>query len=381
MRFSGKRMGGVLLLCLSAAVMRCGASDSATNSRGKVLEKVDGDDAVSEKQVASEAFEKAAHYAALAEEMADKGDTAAFEKYAVLAEYQLQLARTIVEKHRLESAIENTSAERARIAADIDNVRDALDELAREKERREIRSHLQTVVDETRLRAAAEEEKRERLLSGRDKQAIGRARERVASEMIARATLWLDTLPFSTPGARSTETAELAPVREAIAAAENDLEKRDLALIQDNLERAGAMGLELMTAAWDGAVKDRESLIQETVKILSTAGFSSYDNEFGIVLPLISPETRSDERLAGIADLFRRMTPFGIVVIASVDDEKAAAEKSLALAESVAKKLLIHGVPEDTVRSRGVGTRRPLKAFREGEDRVAILLVPMPVRN
>jgi hypothetical protein len=356
----------------------CGPAKKGTTASGTVLEQIGEDDAAVLKAEVPEAYDKAARYALLADEMAKKGDADAEERYAVLARYQLRVARMLAEKKRLKARIEKTDEAQQRVEEAIANTLAALEIAAAEAERQEIRRHLVAVVTETRRKAAAEEAIRERFMSGKNKTAIRRARKLVAEQMISRANVWLDVLLFFVPEGVETD-AYLMPVREAIDAAKIRDNSVDLAMVQEDLERAGAAGRRLVQEAWQGAESDRESIEQRVADLLDGAGFSVSNQAFGIVVPLTEEASRSAAELNRLYENIKAFPALRVVVLARVHKNKAAEERSNVLAEKIATRLTDAGLPKEAVQYRGCGTRVPLAALKAGEERVALLLVPIPI--
>ena len=369
-------------LCMGVLVLfgvgiGCASSEKKATSGGAVLETVSGDDDAHLKKDAPEAYEKAAKYAALAKEKGDAGDLAAKERYETLSRYQLRLARLTHEKKLLKGTIEQTAKTQRQILTDIENTKIALAALVEEAEREAIRRHLTEVVDETRRRAAAEETRRELLMTGEDKTAIRRARSVVAQEMISRARMWVDVAMFLSAD-KTNDAAAVPTIQAFVDAAAAEIDHPDLAVVQENLEKAGADGRRLVQTAWHGNEVERQRVIRETMAELVSNGFEVTSDEFGVVLSITADVESAVQAAQRLSEWLKTRPALRVLVVAKVSGGHAAAEKSEAIAEAWAQKLLDFGVPGQVVRHRGAGDRTPFGVMKQNATSVALLFVPVP---
>ena len=345
------------------------------SASGAILQMIDEDDAEALEKEAPQAFAKASRYAKMSEEQEKAGDEQEAKRYLHLSRYYLKIAKLSQKKQSLEAEISAVHENNARLDADIANTEMALDKLTREAERKRFRAYVESVIDETRRRAAAEETVRERGYTGDEKRAIRRAREQLGAALIERARLFSEVLSFSVP--ESTSRSDfLAPVEGPISAAEAALEELDLAQVQYYLEAAGVAYQQTLSDIWQQSPFDPVAHTRSLSEELRQGGFSIVTDDMGVSIRL--PESSAPGAYAELVSILSRYPDVALLLLASWRGAGEPMLESERLARRIASSITAAGFPGERLRVRAVGEAAPLAVLKEREVVSVLLLIPCP---
>jgi hypothetical protein len=245
-----------------------------------------------------------------------------------------------------------------------------------------MREHLENVLDETLIKAAAKE-----ALSGHkptDKKGknAARARLRVGREMIARAKIWQNVLQVhvSTGVLEKEKTAFLG--RE-IGQAREKLGALDMVGLQKHLETAGIGANRLLDTIWFEKERSRTEHIETISSKLSAGGFQLTQESFGPAVSFVISGSRRTKNWPGqiekLGTMLAEMDHVQLVVLASSgepDGLKKMLKKSHKRATATAEILVKSGLEKAQLHPCGFGGASPLKSLQAGRERVAVLIVP-----
>jgi hypothetical protein len=323
------------------------------------------------------------------------GDAGQADRFAELGivhtKIAIATAREILAGERLEAA----RTERHDVDLELERVRAALDALELEIERERMREHLEQVVDETRRKAAAEEELRGQGRPADERAALDGARLEVARELVGRAMVGLLTLRLLV-AADAVIEERLLPTEGSVEAALDRLGKGDLAGVQQHTEVAGVEARRIWETLWT-QVGDQGSdpAIAGIEKIVADAGLESRREELGVGVALGGStkggalDKRGRARARTLAEALGEEVRAGRVRVLVVAVERAvtgsqgaSSKRTDERAETAAAALIEAGLPEDAVAHHGLGASTPLEVLLGGKgDRVAVLIVPIPVEK
>jgi hypothetical protein len=341
--------------------------------------------------VATEAWSEGMRYLRLSREALADGESERADRFAELGlvhtKIAIATAREVLAGERLETA----RRERHDIELELERVRSDLSGLEQQIERERMRAHLGQVVDETRLRAAADEELREQSLGEREREELRGARLKVARELVGRAALGLETLR-ALAAADALLEERVLPTRGSIEEAFERLRRGDLAGVQQHCEVAGVETRRVWQDLWSQQDEGADERALEALeKALTDAGLASCREELGVGVSLggIAKgklDKRAREAVAALQEAVgERVRTGGVqVLVVAVDragavPREAVSKSSEARSEATAGVLVEAGFPEARVFHRGYGAATPLEVLLDGRgDRVAVLLVPIP---
>ena len=125
---------------------------------------IESDDAQRAKSVAVESWSESQRYLRLAREALDRGNSQEADRFATLGMLNAKLAMTMLREATARRSVEEIGEHRRQVEVEWERVSAQIGRLEEELERARMREHLEGVVDESRRRAAAQEESREEAL-------------------------------------------------------------------------------------------------------------------------------------------------------------------------------------------------------------------------
>jgi len=363
----------------------------APRSLGELEALVKSPRAERAEETAVEAWSEGMRYLRMAREALDDGDADQADRFAQLGTVHTKIAIATTREILAEERLEAARREQHDIDLDLERVGTDLSLLERAIERERIRAHLERVVDETRRKAAAEEELREKALDERDRRALAGARLEVARELVARAAIGHEVLS-SLVAAGVVIEERVLPTGGALDAARDSLASGDLASVQEHAELAGVETRRILDELWSQAEGgSAEGTVADIEAAVTGAGFEARPEDLGVGVPIggagkgKSLDNKTRKAIASLAEAVGELVSSGRarVVVVAVDRAgtgKLSSKRSEGRASAVAAALVAAGFDERVVLHRGFGAATPLEALLGGKgDRAAILLVPVPV--
>ncbi len=366
-------------LWIGLAAFSCGQS-KPPSSVDHLEALIDVPDSENLEQGAPMAWAEARRYLARAREMEEEGDLEQAERFASLGAIQLRIARTRTAQAATKRRMAEVELKRQALAQERDRLQFKLDKLETEIERERLRHHLTAVVEETRRSAAAAEESAERFIGKIERRALKAARDEVGYEMISRARVWRSVLEILV-GQGLIDRADTSLVTGSLALAEDAMDRRDLAGVQQYVEATDIAARRLIEGA--GKRPGADDAVAGLDEALKAVALEPADEEFGRAIALDAAERapkRSRSRSAAAQRAGEVLAPFTgvhcLVLAASDGDPSSAKTTSDRLAGEVAHALTGAGIPAERVHTLGLGAAAPLSVMIGGGDRVALLLVP-----
>ncbi|MBW2278149.1 MAG: hypothetical protein JRF63_11690 [Deltaproteobacteria bacterium] len=387
-------LGLRIIVALAFLTSACGPA-VAPRSLGELEALVRSPRAERAEDVAVEAWTEGMRYLRLSRDALADGDGEQSDRFAELGIVHAKIAvastREILAAERLETA----RRERHDIELELERVESDLTVLERVIERERIRAHLEQVVDETRRKAAADEELREHALDEQERKSLGGARLEVARELVGRAAVGLEALlALAAAGALIEE--RVLPTQGALKAARDSLERGDLAAVQEHSELAGVETRRIWDELWaqrePGAAEQALTEIEQAVK---QAGLEASREDLGIGVMIdgsikgkgLDKQTRASlGALAGAVDELVEAGRVRVLVVAvdrSGSGKRGVTSRRSDERSAAAAAVLVEaGLEDNAVFHSGFGAATPLEALLGGKsDRIAVLLVPVPGGN
>lgn len=324
------------------------------------------------------AREEASRYLELAERAMDEGDAGEADRLGSLGliQHRISEARRLEAEARERS--ESASAAKRDLEMDLSRVEDEAHKLERGEERDRIRAHLLEVVGKTAMRAAAEEEAREEVLTGARRGELEDARAEVARQMIGRLRVKLE-IGGLLVRAGLVEEERLLPLHAAMEIARDRLARSDLAGVQEGVEKGG---VELARILWSLRSADGEGAGSAIGKVLEGAGFSPVEEEGALVVGLPASSSKAAVRAEALGEALEGAGGVLVLAVSSAPGDRTGPgpqKKTLKRAEDIARALVDAGLEESRVASFGAGTTRPSAVLAAGKRSSAVVIVPLPV--
>jgi len=358
-------------------ILQAGCAAAVPPSSLVQLEAVtSGEDAASAAAAAGEAWSEAVRYLRMAEEQLRRRDVEGADRLAVLGTIQARLAMTALEESRARRSLEELDALQRQVRMDLERLESDVDLVEHELERGRIRRHLVRVVDETRRRAAADEEAAEER-AGEPTEARTKARLEVGAEILARATVEL-TAVLGLNEAGAVEAERLAAMAGAVRLAGASLADGDLAAVQRHAERAGVEGRRIRSELWDDGGNGALSGLAERMR---TAGLEAVVEDPAVAMPFDQFSKSADRLGALVSAATGDADGFLCLVIVSAGGGpggRKASDRTGQRAAEIGGRLTAAGIPDRAVKVLGTGAARPSLALSESRESAAILLIPVP---
>lgn len=268
-----------IAVCLALA--GCGPAPTPDSLR-QLEALARADDSKVAAEAASTAWGESQRYLGLAAEALDSGDAAGADRLAELGLIQGKLAMTSLREQRARGQLEIAAAVEAQRALEIERLSSAIEALELLLARERIRRHVEAVVDASRRRAAAEEE---RAAAGRADPEHADALLEVGREMLGRCRIEAAVLGALASAGVALEEQK-ASADGALALAEEALERRDLAAVQERVEDVGAGAHRAFAWAFEGTGAAAAARISELLERLAAAGFTAVPDDFGAAVSL-----------------------------------------------------------------------------------------------
>ncbi len=346
---------------------------------------VESDDAQQAKSVAEESWAESLRYLRLAREALGRGNSEEADRFATLGMLNSKLAMTMLREAAARRNVEEIGERRRTVELEWERVSAQIVKLEEELERARMRAHLEGVVDESRRRAAAQEELREGDLEKGKREALDDARAQIGREMMARARLGYRVISSLVDAGKMTEE-RLMPILGALEIAGERSVKGDLAGQQEYAERSGVETRRLWAEVWgDPSEEEASRAIDALGKALETAGFKVGREEFGVSIKVESRQGRG--KLSGgakkmVSDLAKwcgTRENVRLLVIARWGKASDTAKKrSQARASLISEALVKAGMGKDVVTSFGCGFARPARLMDDKRVSAAVLVIPIP---
>ena len=346
---------------------------------------IESDDAERAKAIALESWSESERYLRLAREALDRGDSQEADRFATLGMLNSKLAMTMLREAAARRSVEEIGERRRQVEVEWERVSARIGRLEEEMERARMREHLEGVVDESRRRAAAQEELREEDLEKGKREALDGARAQIGREIMARARLGYRVISSLVDAGKMTEE-RLMPILGALEMAGERSVKGDLAGLQEYAERSGVETRRLWAEAWgDPSEVSLSQAIDAMGQALETAGFKVGREEFGVSVKVEFKQVRG--KLSGgtkklVSDLAQwcgTRENVRLLVIARWSKASDAAKKRSRERAALLKEALVKaGVGTDMVTSFGCGLARPARLMNENRVSVAVLVIPIP---
>lgn len=324
-----------------------------------------------------------------AEQMEKEGEDAESKALETLGRIQLRIARAVAKTDDAKKRRAQAMGEHAVLEKEKHRLSAELDRLEARMERERIRSHLTGVISETRLRAAAQEEREERSMKQGDKKALTRARQRVAKELMAGAYVWKALVELLGQHGTVSEAA-LKPVSGSVALAESAMVALDLAGVQAHVEAAAIEARRLVESALGRPVVNRSLALSPLLEEMTSAGYEALESAFGAALVLegVGIENGANasrlewrDAVARIGAQIKSRPQILCLVVAAApnsDNPGTAEAQSEETAAAVRDALIQSGVSADRIRAFGAGASAPFSAFASRHHPVAIVLLDLP---
>jgi len=380
-----------MMLLLALLVVSCGPA-VAPRSLGELEALVKSPRAERAESVAAEAWSEGMRYLRLSRDALDDGDAERSARFAELGVVHVKTAIATARRVLAGERLEQARRDRHDIDLELERVRSDLDALEHDIEREHTRAHLEQVVDETRRRAAADEELREKASSEQDREALRGARLEVARELVGRVALGLAALR-ALAGSGAVLEERLLPTEGSVEAAIERLKAGDMVGVQEHCEAAGVETRRVWDDLWaeqgEGALGAALAGIEQA---LAGAGLEPRREELGVGVSLGGTvkggalDKGANAALRALAAALAAAAAAGSVLVLAVAVDRTDAgatglssEAGDKRAAAAAAALVQSGLPESVVSHRGLGATVPLDALLGGKgDRVAVLLVPVP---
>ncbi len=352
-------------------------------------------DPASAGEAAPVAWSEARRYLEISREALEDRDAELAERMAALGLIEARIAAVEIEREQSLARREAALAERRELRREVERARGELERIERLVERERLRRHLQLVVEETRRRAAADEEIREGRLDEERAEQLDAARSEVARQLLARARMTAAVAALYAKAGRLLPE-RLEPARRSIDAAAADARAGDLAGCQRDLEESGIAVRRAILDAWgaegeEGLVAAIDSLVEELGELL--------DEEIGreelgaglqpaLRLSADGGRLRSGrDRIESIAAAVGKLEgDVGVVVVAAAGDPRAAPSRrderrSGEGARTLVEELRRAGLADDRLLDFACPAGSPLAVLAGSRGmRIALLLVPLPSR-
>ncbi|MFO8070871.1 MAG: hypothetical protein R6V85_03255 [Polyangia bacterium] len=380
----------LLASCLLAWACGPAAPPSSLRQLESAVEAVDP---ASAGEAAPVAWSEARRYLEISREALEDRDAELAERMAALGLIEARIAAVEIEREQSLARREAALAERRELRREVERARAELERIERLAERERLRRHLRLVVDETRRRAAADEEIREGRLDEEQAEKLDAARFEVALQLLARARM------VAAVGSLYARTGRLLPerleaARRSIDAAAADARAGDLAECQRDLEKSGIEVRRAILEAWgetgeEGLVAAIDSLVEELGELLDE---EIRREELGAglkpALRLSSDGGRlrsGRDRIESIAAAVEKLDgEVGVVVVAAAGDPSGAPSRRDERRSEEGARLLVEelrraGLADDRLLAFGCPAGSPLAVLAGSRGmRVALLVVPLP---
>ena len=277
------------------ALAGCGPAERPESLRQ--LEALAGaEDAADAPNAAATAWGEAQRYLALASEALDVGDAADADRLASLGLIQGKLAMTSLREERARGQLEAVAEIESQRELEIERLTSAIAAMEQILARDRVRRHVEAVIDVSRRRAAAAEEQGAGAQKGDAR--LGEARLEVGREMLGRSRVEAAVLG-ALVGAGAALEEQKASADGAVALAEQALERKDLAVVQERVEEVGAAAHRAFAWAFEGADAAKTTRITETVVRLTAAGFDAVPDDYGAAVSLARAGKKGKAACAG----------------------------------------------------------------------------------
>ncbi len=371
---------------VSSMLLACGAAHPP-QSLGELKDLTKDDRVGLAREEAPGSWSEGTRYLAMAEQAVQEGDSKNADRLARLGIIQIKTALASAEQATARMRLEAALEKKRELAEEFERVQAGVSRLEAEKERERIRRHLENVVDATRRRAAAAEKVTEDLLSGKAQEALVDARAEVGQEMMARIRVWRDLL-LALVEAGALAEKRTALVEGQIKLADERLSNADLAGVQQHIENAGIEARRLLEEVWAGKNKEQSQMLNQMSEQLSSKGFDIVEEEFSNAVRFIIPLSKRGrppgnwtEPLISLGKALVDVERLDVIVLASagsLDKPEESKKQSHRRAEAAVEALIKAGLPKKRIHLSECGAASPLTALKQGKERIAVLLVPLP---
>lgn len=327
----------------------------------------------------SESFQEVMRLARLANQAADGGDADQAAQYQALVAIQIAVAEAAAVQTALNTKLASIRKKNEALQAEIDTVTAAVREKEIANERDRIRTHVLSVVDESRRKAAADEELRARFKGEK----FISARIVVGNEILKHARMCLAAVDTYTDRGfiRQEEAASLC---EAATAAETALAAGDLFQVQMIAEHLAVRALELLNGAWpDPSSAPMEEAARAVTVFLRSRNLNPTQDSTGrwviLGLPPVTMNQSAETALA-IAALCKAHPSIHLQVFNAVADEKSAKSAKLKNQQTLtawAEKLKDLGIAA-SIRSTGCAAAAPLSLPSGSTSNTTLVIIPTP---
>ncbi len=330
---------------------------------------------------ASSSFKEVKRLGDLVRQAEAEGDRDAAAQYRALLAIQIEIAKGSHTQERLEMQVEAEKNHIGDLSAELARLEEAAADREIEKERRRIRTLVTVAMDESRRKAAADEEYRARFKG----EPARSARVQLGRQMLIRGMLLYNAAEvYAAHGfIRSNDRAALLALVDSASKA-LDAASPDLFAIQTFAEHLSTNAQELIESAWP----DVSDTTFESARLFLEATLRSRhipfeSDDFGCRIPVetATGKTPRPKAVSEIASLYGAMPRFLVVVLSTVQTEKTPAlalSKSDKLAAVQATALTTLGVEKADVRALGCGTAAPFPVPRLRTPKLQLYLVPLP---
>ena len=331
---------------------------------------------------AAEAWQRAQTTLAKADSAAREKDAEAANHFSDLAQIQMDTAQAEAERIALDARARKQEKTRSTLATKIEQLKTLIEVLEQERAVSRLRSHVISVVAESRREAAASEAYRARFRGEKS----DRARRAVAGQYFERALLFAEIVEgYITLGVLEPEAAgTLAPSRSGL---ETAFEGSDLFEVEERSGTLVAAAERLISGAWTrtNTGEPFSSAVTRMEALLNDAHISFERETLGLAVQLEATPRNANRAPAPL--LFAKLRPILetsptlIVLLTAAPKEKSpvSAEKnSREQALRLAEQLGASGVDSDRIRARGCSQFAPFPSLAEGKSPALLLLVPVP---